>query len=316
MSVLFPLPAELQQVDYAQLYFHLEVDNYFDLPPLGLLQLRRELAQALKSLQPTLDPLLTLQLKELLHPSLADPLLRKQFKQPAPGFVLAPDPARQGLFQPKERIVLPVLLIGSVLTKFNLLVQLFDQLGRQGLYHGTGQFRLAALESEDATGQRSIFWRAGETWTALQFPVSDLRWWLEMQPQLALQAEIELITPMRLQSRGKPLFQVDFAIFFPFLLRRVTAMLACHAGVEPVVDPAGLIARAGQVKTIVNRLRWTDWRQLNGIERQQDLGGLLGSLQVAGPALPDLAWLLHLGRLLHLGKGAAYGTGRYLLRNL
>ena len=51
MTYLAPLPSELQQVEYAQLYFHLQVKDTFDLPQLALLQLRRELLQALRTLE-------------------------------------------------------------------------------------------------------------------------------------------------------------------------------------------------------------------------------------------------------------------------
>ena len=68
MGYRAPFPVALQQVEYAKLYFHLEIDTYFDLPQLGLLQLRRELMQAMKSLSVDAD---ISQLKQLLQPELS-----------------------------------------------------------------------------------------------------------------------------------------------------------------------------------------------------------------------------------------------------
>jgi len=317
MSDLFPLPEELKQVEYAQLYLHLEIGSYFDLPPLGLLQLRRELRQALKSLQLTAGAQSLAQLEDLLCPSESpDPLLRKQFKKPAPGFVLTPDPARQGLCEPKDRIVLPLLLLGSAVDKFSSTIRLFEQLGQQGLCHGVGQFVLEAIETEDASGLRSMLWKTGESKVDLQPQICDLYWWLERQRMLGPVAVLEIVSPMRLISGGKPLFKADFADFFPYLLRRVTSMLACHAGVEPVEYPAGLIDLATRLESDAHRLHWSDWRRLEGESGTQDLGGLLGTIRVTGPALAEIAWLLQLGRLLNVGKGAAYGAGQYRLKSL
>lgn len=317
MGEFFPLPTELKQAEYAQLYFHLELRGYFDLPQLGLLQLRRELLQALKTLQLDSDAETVAQLKDLLQPSESyDPVLKKQFKKPAPAFVLTPDPAMQGPYAPQKRIVLPLLLLGSAIDRFSSVVPLFEQLGQQGLFHGAGQFALVAIESEDASGLRTLLWEIGQSTTDLQLQISDLHWWLQRQDMTGSEIELEFISPMRLLRRGRPLFKTDFAELFPFLLRRVTAMLACHAGSEPIGDPLNLIAQANQLETIANRLYWSDWRRLDGEAGAQDLGGLLGSIRVAGPALTELAWLLQLGRMLHVGKGAAYGAGQYRLRNL
>jgi len=316
MGDLFPLPAELQQVEYAQLYFHLEISSAFELPPLGLLQLRRELVQAAGRLHQA-GAAGAAQIKTLLQPPIADdPLLRKQFKKPAPGFVLRPDPARQGVCESKQRIILPVLLLGNAVGRLQYLLTLFEELGQQGLYHGDGQFRLAAVETEDGGGRRMTLWHEAEEKIDLQLQINDLYWWLLRQPLLGTAVEIEFVSPLRLLRHGKPLFQVDFADFFPYLLRRVTSVLACHAGIEPVGDSAGLIELAGRIANLSNRLRWFDWRRLTGEARQQDLGGLLGTLRIAGPELAEIAWLLQLGQLFQVGKSATYGAGQYHLRTL
>jgi len=175
---------------------------------------------------------------------------------------------------------------------------------------------LEAIETEDASGLRSMLWKTGESKVDLQPQICDLYWWLERQRMLGPVAVLEIVSPMRLISGGKPLFKADFADFFPYLLRRVTSMLACHAGVEPVEYPAGLIDLATRLESDAHRLHWSDWRRLEGESGTQDLGGLLGTIRVTGPALAEIAWLLQLGRLLNVGKGAAYGAGQYRLKSL
>lgn len=316
MSDLFPLPAELAQVEYAQLYFHLEVCADFDLPRLALLQLRRELMQALRQLRQSGNVQLVEQLSRLLQPPLpGDPALRRLVQKPAPALVLLPDLEQYGLIEAKQRLVLPVLFLGDGLQGIEAFRLLLVQLGQQGLFSGAGQFRLDGIESEDNSGLRAMLWWSGEPETALRPPINELSWWLQRQPPSGDHVLLEFHSPLRLLRQNKPLFKTDFAELFPFLLRRVTAMLAGHCRVELVADPGGLINQANQVEVVNNRLRWQDWRRLDGAEEGQDLGGLLGTLELRGPALADLSWLLQLGSLLNIGKGAAYGAGQYRIRN-
>lgn len=315
MSYQAPFPAELEQVEYVKLYFHLEVRDHFDLPALALLRLRRELFQALKTLQDLGDTGVVSQLQQLLQPSLpADPVLLRRIQKPAPAIILSPDISMQGLFKPKERIVLPGLFIGGGITAIDAFVCLMQQLGTQGLYHNSGQFILEGVEAEDGSGLRSMLWFGGNQSTGLTPPVCNLSWWLERQILSGATIEIEVISPLCLLHKSKPLFKAGFASIFPFIMRRVTAVLAGHAGFELIRDPERLMTLAKRVESLENRLHWQDWRTLKMEQGDQKLGGLLGHLRVTGDELAELIWILQLGSLLNFGKGAAYGAGQYQLK--
>lgn len=314
MSYLVPLPSELKQVEYVQLYFHLQVKDTFDLPPLALLQLRRELLPALRTLEGWGGGDDVAQLKELFQPPLSqDPLVRRQAQKPAPAFVLAPDPQTDGLLKTKQKIVLPVFFLGRGVQTINAFVPLLQQLGQQGIYAGRGQFCLEGVESEDASGVRAMLWCDGKQ-AQLSPPVGDLHWLLERQRSDADQISLDVISPLRLLQNKKPLFKAKFDDLFPFVLRRVSSMLTSHAGVEVVNDPQQLHELASQVVVTENSLQWHDWRRLVGTDRGQDLGGLLGRMTLEGKALAELYWVLQLGSLFNVGKGAAYGAGQYHLR--
>ena len=309
-----PFPAELQQVEYVKLYFHLEISSYFDLPFLGLLQLRRELLQALRTFPAQERSGFVSGLKQLLQPSLPnDPALLRQIQKPAPAMVISPEVSRSGLIEPKQKIVLPVLFVGSGVHAIDPFVSLLQYLGTLGLYRGTGQFVLEGVEAEDGSGVKSMLWFDKKQAGQLTPPVCNLSWWLERQAGLDNSVRLEIMTPLRLLSRGKPLFKAQFSSIFPFIMRRVTALLAGHAGVELSFDPARLISLASQVKLLENQLLWQDWRTLKMEQRDQNLGGLMGSLTIAGDELAELLWILQLGSLSNFGKGAAYGAGQYRL---
>ena len=313
MGYQAPFPAVLEQVEYAKLYFHLEIKNYFDLPPLGLLQLRRELFQALTPLE-LHDRSAWMDLQRLLRPELSqDPILRGQIQKPSPAMVVSPDAVCHGLIEPGMRVVLPVLFVGSGVTAINSFIRLLQALGLLGLYHGAGEFELEGIEAEDASGLRAMLWQRGDPETELAPPISDLGWWLGRQQCGMETLSLKLISPLRLISRRRPLFKASFAELFPFVLRRVTGMLASHAGIETIRTPAALIRIAADVEVVDNRFYWQDWRALQIAGGEQQFGGLMGKLTLAGPALSELVWLLQLGSLFNVGKGAPYGAGQYQL---
>lgn len=312
MSILFPVPDNLRQAEYAKLYFHLEAREYFDLPALALLRLRREFLQAVRFLRENGEPVLFEQLSGLLEPALPDDLkLRKLVQKPAPSFVLCPDLQRHGLVEPGEWLELPVLFLGSGIQKVEPFARLLQQAGRQGLVNGQGQCDLATIEVEDASGSRTTLWNGGPLEKALPPVVNELAWWLERQPPEWETLTLTFLSPLRLMRAGKPLFKTNFVELFPFVLRRVTAMLAAHCQVDTVPDPAALLDAASRIKESANRLQWCDWRPLASGGGVQDLGGLSGSLELAGSDLAELLWVLRLGSLLQVGKGAPYGAGCY-----
>nr|WP_321370303.1 CRISPR system precrRNA processing endoribonuclease RAMP protein Cas6 [uncultured Desulfuromusa sp.] len=314
MSYYAPFPFELQQVEYVKLYFYLENSNYFDLPDLGLLQLRRELRQGLKSFSDLGQDDYARELTQLLQPDLPDdPVLLRQIQQPSPAFVISPDTSLCGLIAPKQRICLPVLFLGSGIKAIDFFVSLLQHLGTRGLYHGCGRYILEGVEAEDGSGVRSMLWSKGKQTYSLNPPVCRLSWWLERKPSFENSVQFEIVTPLRILRQGKPFFKAGFADIFPFLLRRVTSLLAAYAGVELSPYPAHYISMAKQVKVVQNSFHWKDWRTLNNEHGDQNLGGLMGALKMQGDELSELLWLLQLGHLFNIGKGATYGAGQYRL---
>ncbi|WP_303720508.1 CRISPR system precrRNA processing endoribonuclease RAMP protein Cas6 [Malonomonas rubra] len=313
MSYLAPIPEELQQVEYVKLYFHLQLKDTFDLPQAALLQLRRELLQALKTLEGWGGEDIAL-LKNLLQPPVSqDPQVRRIAQKPAPAFVLQPNLDICGHIEAQQRIVLPVLFVGQAVQAVNAFVSLWEMLGQQGLYYGSGRFQLEGVESEDASGVRAMLWSEGCK-VSITPPVSELHWWLERQPAVEEWLALEIVSPMRLLKKGKPLFRADFKELFPFLLRRVSALLTSHADVEIIKEPRFWQAIADAAREAENSLQWHDWRTLHGPEKSQDLGGLMGRICLTAEGLEEILWILRLGSLFNVGKGAAYGFGQYRLR--
>ena len=122
---------------------------------------------------------------------------------------------------------------------------------------------------------------------------------------------LEFVTPLRLVTAGRVLRRPRFDQLFPFLLRRVTSMLHAYCAIEAVDDPAPLLQAARSCRSGWSRIDWLDWRET---DRQEGVGGLLGTLWLDGPELDTILWVLLLATLFGAGKGAAYGAGHCRLQ--
>lgn len=314
MSHSFSMPSGLSQLEFVRGTFHLQLEEDVDLPCVALLQLRRELMGVLKGDDERSRSLDIHGLKELLSPPLPyDQLLLHQVQKPPSALVLSPPLLpRQGYAQ-GQLVAIPFLLLGQNTSFLGDLGGLFSALGRRGLYNGQGLFELHSIDVEDSQQQSHPLWRNTDDGFELSPTISDLAWWLDSQPLVANSVRLQWKTPLRLVKKGKPLFKVDFERLFPFLLRRVTSMLSFYGGIDLSDSAAELCQAAKNLHCRESRLTWKDWRTLDGGQKGKNLGGLLGDMVVEGEALEDFLWILQLGTLFNLGKGAAYGSGCYAL---
>lgn len=301
------IPSWLQAAEFSRLTFLLEFQHPYPAPPEALLRLRRELRQTGRHLLDR-EPFAL-----LFDPSVAaDPVARRQFQLPGPPFVLQwPDPLPHG-FEAGDVLPLTVVFWGEGRQRLGDFARVVRDLGPRGLHCGEGRVELVGIEAMDAGGNRSPLWQPGERLEWLAPPALEARWYLETAP-VDVNLKLQFCTPARLLAEGRPLFRASFARLFPFILRRVTSMLHAHCGVVPTIEPRHLVARAATVEVRENRLFWHDWRALEGEGERHDLGGLSGSLSIGGEAIGELFWVLGLGALMNLGKGASFGAGRYLL---
>jgi hypothetical protein len=246
----------------------------------------------------------------------SDPVLARQVQKPSPALVLSPQGSCFGRIRAQQRLVLPVLLLGPGIQQLEALVRLLDRLGSLGLYKGRGRFVVEAIEGENAAGRKAMLSlrRGGEG--PLTPPICDLGWWLERRSDPGADYRMTWLCPVRLMARGKPLFRAAFNDLFPFVLRRVSGLLACYGQLDLSSEASYLIGLAGQVETVENRLRWKDWRRLENGYGGQNVGGLVGDLVVRGDSLAEIAWILQLGSLFNVGKGAAFGAGQYQFNSI
>lgn len=304
-----------QGVEFAILHFRFEFSQSTLLSRQSLLQLRRELhrsARHLFALEGN-EAAARSQFQALFDPPLAlDPVAQRRYQRPGPPLVLAIDPADAGDYHAGDPWTLKVLFWGQGAQYAADFARVLQCSARRGFGPGVESCELVAIESEDASGLRAPLWQEGQPLQRLTPVFCDLDWWLADWPQ-GCDLRLEFQTPARILSAGRPVFRSNLAKLFPFILRRVTSMCHAHCGLDLLDDPAPLLRASNLVAERENTLVWTDWRCLDRGTELFDLGGLMGGLTLTGAAVEELAWVLQVGSLLNLGKGAAFGAGVFQL---
>lgn len=309
---LVDYPLELNGLEFTRIRFVLEFQDCFCFDATSVMRLRRELRQALQ-FDADVASGDHAPLARLLHPTLSsDPQALRKFQKPSPGFIIVP-PKVVLECEVGDEASLEVIFWG---TGTQLIADFFfamQRVGASGFCHGKGPFEIVGIQSLDGSNVWQEIWQLGDAEEDLTPLLHDLAWWLDKQPFEDQQLELRFMTPARLLHKGKPLFNPNFPQLFPFVLRRVTAMLHAWQGVELKLDPRELTALVARVEEMDNQLFWQDWRTLNHTHGDQELGGLTGYVRLSGLELREISWILRVGVLLNIGKGAAYGCGCYTL---
>lgn len=116
---------------------------------------------------------------------------------------------------------------------------------------------------------------------------------------------VVLMTPLRLLRDGRPVRRLTFGEFVRPLMRRYSSFAYYYCGIESNLDYKWLAEQSADVRVGSSAVQWEEWPGMQG--------GLTGEVRFS--AVPsDLFSFLQFGEYFHLGKGAVYGMGRYLLR--
>jgi len=308
---LFPVwPDLLQDVDVVQVRFVLEFVSPCQLQPADFLDFGRTLRAAGRQSADHLDAAALRRLDGLFLPGLSDdPVARRRYQKPAPGFVVSIPVAGTRSLDAGDRLDLHILFIGTCISSLADFLGSLIQLGRQGLIDGQGCFHVTAVYSQEAEQTEYPAWRQSDPLETLSAVVRPMNWLLH-KPSIARSITLSFLTPTRLLTDRRPIRRPSFVQLFPFMLRRVTSMLYTYAGVEIGDDPARFLVLAGSLQEEETCFEWCDWRTLPGRQAQK-LGGFVGKMRLAGPAMEELYWILALASLLGIGKSATYGAGAF-----
>ena len=298
----------LGNAEFSLVHFTLRMREKTLLTPQMLLGMRNGLKGAARRLDAETDQGRV----ELIDPAIPfDPWSSRPRKKPAPPFAFIPPVLVSRELGPEQPMALTFCFWGRGIQQLPLFAGILRELGRSGLEKGAARFDLVGIDAEDATGSSTVIWRDKGDFEAMAPPLIPAEWWLENLALSGQRLTLRFHTPARLISQNKPLFQPGFAEIFPFMLRRVTSILQQYCDFDNEVDGRELVERAGELTTVRHSLSWQDWKNIGPRQGPGVVGGVVGELAVEGEGLRELLWIIALGSLLNIGKGAAFGAGNY-----
>lgn len=313
---LLNVPDALHDVDFCRIVFWLEFRDSCQIDSDVFLTLRGLLRTAAKRIFDPLGPAGQRRFRSLFDPDIShDPVALKIHQKPSPPFVIRLQPFGRHSFRPQDVMGLEVLFWGKAIPLIADFHACLDEVGRFGLVNGQGRFATKGVSGIGEDGQAQNLCQ-GKRSTTFAPPLIALTRWLEDSLPSEQELLLEFQTPVRLMVRGRPLRRPDFQEIFPFALRRVTSVLYAHTDVELPQEARQYVNAAVHVSYDMRKLKWRDWKDLSGTGSIRSIGGFVGTMTVQGEGLREVGWILATASLLGIGKGAAYGAGRFRLGTL
>lgn len=231
---------------------------------------------------------------------------------PSPFVIEAPSD-EQRVYQPGERLGFDLVLIGRAISYLPYMLMAFQNLGRAGVGQPRGRYALQRISMMHPWRDEQALVFDGVDIALGGHDVSvhwdDVAAYATTLPTDSI--TLRFLTPTRVKYQQAYVVQPAFHVLMRALLRRLSALLLFHCGTAFTGDPRALIAAAEQVVITRSNVRWVDWERFSGRQRQRMiLGGFVGDITYQGDLTP-FRELLAAGMLVHVGKAAVFGHGRY-----
>ena len=236
--------------------------------------------------------------------------LRNYESIPRP-FVIEPPTERMTEYKPGEVLHFNLILVGKAVQYLPYFVVVFRELGSIGIGRGRKKYRLKeiAAVSEPTAKKEKIYSCCDELMRNVDLTMRGCDFWEVPAKKESLAIDFETMT--RLKFEKNFVQTIEFHVLVRNLLRRLSSLYYFHHDCELSLDFNSLIRKAEDVAIIADHSRWADWeRYSNRQEKRMNLGGVVGRVEYRGEWY-EFWPLLKLGELVHVGKAATFGMGKY-----
>lgn len=226
-----------------------------------------------------------------------------------------------------DELAFNLILVGQGIDYLAYFVVAFEELGRTGMGGQRSRFRLARVEDALSGAGTMVYdghTKSGDgrfitkTSTDVAEETTKLdprRICLSFQTptRLKQQRDFVFVSPEKGQSHQQLVSDLDFPLFMRSLLRRLSWLAELYCGEKWDLDYRELLDLAAKVKTTSSALRWHDWGRYSTRQNtHMKMGGFVGQVAFEGDLAPFLAYIKS-GEYLHIGKGTAFGLGKYVI---
>jgi len=237
--------------------------------------------------------------------------MRKYQRIPHP-FIVEPPLDKEVIFESGSSLTFGLTLIGKTIDYLPYFIYTFDCIGKEkGIGKGRGKFEIARVTWIDSAGDEKLVYDGDKkVLISSQHPltINDFSIFQNSGPII-----LSYLTPVRITYNNHLYSGIEFHVVIRNLLRRLSNLAYFHCGRELNVDFKQLIEKSKQIKTKSADIRWYDWERYSvRQDTKMKMGGVVGKIEYEGN-LTEFLPLLKLGEIVHIGKGTAFGLGRYKL---
>lgn len=227
----------------------------------------------------------------------------QKFSQIPNAYVIEPPKWGRHVYEVGENIEFQMVLFGRVRQFLPLVIYALQRAFAYDVGHGKAE--LKGVFSVNSVGEQRVYVPdmqevvSHSQSTVLSVPLSEA---------VALRIE----TPMRLQNNGVPLGPelITSRNFLSALLRR-TALIAEFQCGTPLLLNFGTLTQLMESVSMKKDLGWKDWQRYSSRQdRRMSLGGVVGFIEMEGLTVFQRT-LLAVGQMIHVGKNATFGLGKY-----
>lgn len=238
----------------------------------------------------------------------------KKFEEIPRPFVIEPDETEKTEFQPGEVLSLHLVLIGKALDYLPYFILVFKELGEIGIGKGRAGYRLDRVTSIPLQEEKETITVYDGKKVYPHYHVVTPDGIRETLPGKTCDIlKIDFKTMTRLKAGGVFVEKPEFSVLVRVLFRRLSLLQYFYCGERMSIDFNAAIERAQNVSLRANTTSWVDWERYSSRQNtRMKLGGLVGRAEYEGP-WHEFSELLRWGELVHVGKGATFGLGRYEL---
>lgn len=213
----------------------------------------------------------------------------------------------------EESLEIELTLFGKAQDLLPYFVFALKILGEEGL--GTDKIKYSVEKITSMSDNLVVYQKSGGGKISRSDPLTlEIPHYFSSEKEIKI--EIDLLSPMRIQKDGKILSKPCAETFLKTLLRRIYNVALFHCGVEILWDYRSIIQIFSKTRITEDRTE-TVWADRYSTRQKQriTMKGIIGKFYME--RFPeDMTRLIRAGEILHVGKNAGFGFGKYRMKKL
>lgn len=228
-----------------------------------------------------------------------DPAALRRYQKPPLPFAFK-IPVLPAMPERGHEVDLSLVVAGEVIRHLDLFVKATLHFFESSVVFKKWRIRSVAAVSLDGT--RTVIPVAAGVGEFASLPILSFDELISGGGGSCSRISINVQTPLRLMHKGAPARDLPFSRVAGALFRRISSLAYYYGGEELPYDFKWLAQQSQKIACTHTDLRWVNCGgSLQGVEGAAEFSG----------ELAEFIPFLHLGSLLNIGKGAAYGMGSY-----